>query len=760
MDKAREGLFLSKMNGGDAKQAWRLLNSNRDSAYKKKYRRPDIEIPLCIKAGDVKGGIMLLEKYYNSPETRKDRKKGQIYRSLLQFLSEKKAASGLLCNEMLENRLPRSDVMACINRLKTVDSHAFKQVSRRVKRLHPAWFNKQPSRRPKTVIADPDALLAFKAFENKDYSSALDLSIRALEQQNEKRSDLITVAAWSAFHLDKWSEAEKWFKAGLSLDSHNEDMLAGLCWSLIRQDKCAECAQFLSASQRSLSVSLKKPMLEASRCAGMKEYNSKKWGDAVHWFETFLEISPHDTDIQEMLAWSYYKAERWDDAERIFRNLLAQDTRKEWITAEARCLKMQGREQELKEIFDRYYQDSCRSGQLSEFLYAAGIEYDNVCRFAGCENYLAAGIRYRNRSGDFGQGRLDDWYLPALYARKRLSNRIVFMADGGLRHVSNHRHSDDFKDAYFSFLFQESDTLNLFAGAGFTGSGSLIGPRSLWHAGGSVNTDKGRFTLTAYRSTVDDSLLSISGSKAGHNNGIVCSESDCKCDSEHCKWNQPGACKEFGGVSRTGAYIEWSGNAGRVNLNALLDFEELTGTKVRRNHKYLANFSAGSSFAVPYGYRHLLQPIWAGMYATWFRYERNLNYYTCGNGGYFSPRSFIGAGPVINIRTVEGKCWIASLDMSASVVNYIEDDGWQYPNRHGNSRGCQYDGRSLNLIGYGVHGRGAWRLNSYMAIEARGGVERGADFTEWGAALNLIIYPDKVAGMFFQGLPEMMPWLP
>jgi hypothetical protein len=78
----------------------------------------------------------------------------------------------------------------------------------------------------------------------------------------------------------------------------------------------------------------------------------------------------------------------------------------------------------------------------------------------------------------------------------------------------------------------------------------------------------------------------------------------------------------------------------------------------------------------------------------------------------------------------------------------------------GDARGCWYNGRSLNLLGYSVHGRSAWRLNRYVAIEARGGVDRSASFTEWGAALNLIIYPDRVAGLFFQGLPDVVPWLP
>ncbi len=758
MDRAEEGIFLSAMSEGDAAKAWSMLKNNSEKAWTSKFRKLEIEIPLCVKAADTEGAMLLVEKYHDDPAvkpgTDSDKKKKEIYLSLLYFLSEKKASGRLLCTEMLNHGLPQKQVTACLHGLRNRDRAASAALGRKARKAHPEWFKKKKKTRP--VITD--AMRAGQAFQKKDYTATLSFCEKALEKQ-PGNLNLISMAAWSAFHLKQWSIAEKWFRTGINIKK-SQDMRNGLCWTLIRQKRCAECTELISPDDAEKSEQLRAPLLEALRCQGMAAYRSANWESAIKWFDKFLAISPKpDAGILEMRAWAYYRAERWEDADRAFASLLEQEQREAWINARAYCLARQGKSSRVIGLYEQYHGDPCRSGDLAGFLYSAGISQNNICRTAGCENYFAAGLRYRNRSGDNGQGRLDDWGLPALYARYRLSDKVLFRANGAFRHVSNHRHSDDFQDGYFSFLYEPVSILHISAGAGFSGIGALVGARPLWHAGAKVDTRAGSFTLTGYRSTVDDSLLSISGMKAGHDAGINC-ENNCCTKCENCRWNQHGACDEFGGVSRTGAYVSWAGDISRFNLNALLDFEQLTGTKVRRNHRYLANFSAGTTIPIPRSWRNHIQPLWGGMYATWFRYERNLNFYTCGNGGYFSPRSFIASGPVINMRTVEGRCWIASIDASTGYVNYIEDDGWQYPRESGMERGCWYDGRSLNLLGYGIHGRGAYRLNRYLALEARGGVDRSANFTEWGAALNLIIYPDRVAGLFFQGLPEAVPWLP
>ncbi len=754
-EKAQEGLFLAAMSSGDAAYAWTLLNRGKQDGWKGRYRTPDIEIPLCIKAGDTEGAVRLYQKYHSNLAATDDSKEKGLFLSLLRFLADHNVSSYSICNDLIDHRFPPSPINACLNGLKQKDKKGWTRLSRRIRPVRRVTHKTIKTPRP----SPSKAMLASEAFKKEEYERALELSTEALSSQPEEIG-LISLAAWSAFHTEQWEKAEVFFRKGLEADRNNQDLLSGLCWSLIRQGKCEECVSLIDGRAGAASKGkLSRPLAEALKCAGIHAYRDEKWNEASAWFERYMTLSGHEPGIEEMLAWSYYHSGRWDKADRAFARLLEERQESSWIKARARALTMQGKKDQLAGLYEKYYGSPCRHGDLAAYLYAAGADQRTVCRSAGCEDYLAAGIDYRNRSGDNGQGRLDDWSLPALYARYRLRDDLLFRATGALRHVSNKRHSDDFADAYFSFLYDLSPALHLSAGAGFTGSGALIGTRPLWHSGAMLDTSNaGEFAFTAYRSTVDDSLLSIAGSRSGHKNGIVCTKPDCRC--EDCQWDQNGACDKFGGVMRTGAYISWKGDVGRMNLSALLDFEELTGTKVRRNHKYLANLSGGTSIPVPRRFQTLLQPLWAGMYATWFRYERNLNYYTCGNGGYFSPRSFIGAGPVLNIRTIEGRCWIASLDASAGYVNYIEDDGWQFPRKNGTERGCRYDGRSLNLIGFGFHGRSAWRLNKYLALEARGGVDRSADFTEWGAALNLIVYPSRVAGLFFSGLPEGVPWLP
>ncbi len=752
--RADEGIFLAALSLGRHRMAHKLLEDHRHEPWTDRYLRPDMEIPLCIKAGDLQGAADLVKRYAGTSQISDNKNNREIYHSLLRFLAHHKVYTPIVCKEMLKADLGQGQVMSCIHGLRHEYPQEYPALMRMARDRHPRWFSKvKKENRPQKIVENTDqsSRLAGLAFDRKNYSKALEICSRAVARHGESH-DLIAMAAWSSYHLGKWALAESWFRKGLRLKKNDSSMLSGLCWSLIKQGKCRECTELLKKQDVKGHRELAEPLVQSVVCQATELYQNKNYEQAARWFDYLFKLSPKTGQgLIEMAAWSYYRAERWKDAADTFSRLLETDTRQDWIDARARALAMQGRYPEVVSLYEKYHGNNCVSGDLSRFLKATGMDSRRICMATGCENYLSAGMGYRYRSGDSGQGRLDDWTFPALYARYRLSESVRMEARAAMRYVSNHRHNDTFSDAYLSLLYEPVPRIHLFAGAGLTGIRALTGTRPVWHAGVTADTHAGNFALTGYRSSVDDSLLSIAGMKAWHNKGTACSDTH---RTSQCEYD------EFGGVSRTGAYVSWAETLGAVDMNALLDFEQITGNRVRRNHRYLANFSAGTSLPVPAGLKDRIQPLWAGIYATWFRYERNLNYYTFGNGGYFSPRSFIASGPVINIRTVEGRCFIASFDASAGYINYIEDDGWQYPIDEGRERGYRYDGRSLNLLGFGIHGRGAYRMNRHLAIEARGGVDRSADFTQWGVSIALIIYPDRIAGLFFSGLPDQAPWLP
>lgn len=728
-EKAVEGQFLATWQAGSFKEAWALLAQNRHSPWAARYLKAEIEIPLCVKSGDQEGGLELLKKYEADMSREKDRKKRHIFQSLLLFLNVKKVCSPMLCDSILREGLPEKEAMTCINRLKNRMPRQYTELLHRARRTHPAWFRKKIKKSPQST----DAKRAAMAFAEKNYRDAARFSVDALEK-DQKNISLVSLAAWSYFHLEEWEQAAGWFSKGLNMEK-SPDMLRGLSWSLIRQGKCGECAALLEKETMEPGSELLDPLLQALNCAGHGEYRKNEWDEAADYFKKYIKLSPvPDPGVQELLAWSYYRAEKWNDAERAFAKLLATDYREDWFNARGRSLVMQGEYGAVTDLYESYNENGDYPGSLKNFLSASGLEEQSMCRAAGCENYLAAGPAYRHRSGDKGEGRLNDWSLPVLYARYRVTDNVVMRAQGAYRHVSNGNDSDDFATSYLSARWQPVATLYFDAGAGFTGSGAQTGTRAVWHVGVNRHTSAGDVRLTAYRSTVDDSLLSIAGME----------------DDEYGDW---------GGVSRTGGLISWSHDIGEFNINSLFDFERRTGKSVKSNNRYLANFSAGKTVSTGSLGDYIQKP-WVGIYATWFGYERNLNYYTYGNGGYFSPKSFIAAGPVMNIRTIEGKRWLAAINTSVGYVNYSEDDGWQYPKNSGKERGWQYNGESRDLLGFGFQARTAWEISRHLAVEAKAGFDKSADFNQWHGGINLVFYPDDISGLFFDGLPQTVPSLP
>ncbi len=737
--KALEGQFLSAWKAKAFQRAWQLLDENRQAQWAAAYLKPEVEIPLCIKAGDLKGATRLLKKYHINGTRRNGNGKTPVFRSLLRFLNRGRVGSPLLCENMLNQGFSRKEVLGCIGRLKGRTPGRYAQLRKQARVTHPEWFTSQKkSASPETPAGhSPQTTLsqrAATAFDAKDYRNAVILGRRALDN-DPSNTALVSLVAWSYFHLKQWAQAEKWFRRGLGSEK-DSDLLVGLAWTFINQGKCEACVNLLTAGNTGKDARLSNALLRALECAGNQQYRAHNWGAAATYLRRRIALAPPaGPGVHQLLAWAYYQDKKWPQAATAFDKLLATDYRKDWLEAFGHSLAMQGRLRAVVEAYEKYHATGDYPGNLKSFLYATGIREPDMCRAAGCENSAAMGVLYRHRTGDEGLDRLDDWSLPAAQAHFRLSDRLTLRPEVTYRHLSNGRDSDDFATAYLTSEWVPGGGISVEAGVGVGGAGTRVGAWPVWHLGMSGQTPFGRLALTAYRRSVDDSLLSMAGMQ----------------DDIHGEW---------GGVSQTGAAVAWSGDIEPINFRALLDYGEINGASVENNRRYLVNFSAGKTIAIGDRLGKYIQEPWAGIYATWFGFEKNLNFFTWGNGGYFSPRSFVSTGPVLSLRTIEGKRWIASMDASVGYIHSVEDDGWQYPENTGTARGWSYTGQSRDLIGFGIHVRGAWKISAHFAIEGRAGLDKSADYNQYLLGIGLVFYPDGIAGLFFDGLPRAMPELP
>jgi hypothetical protein len=127
-------------------------------------------------------------------------------------------------------------------------------------------------------------------------------------------------------------------------------------------------------------------------------------------------------------------------------------------------------------------------------------------------------------------------------------------------------------------------------------------------------SDNVTLRVTGERRAVTDSLLSYGGER------------------------DPASLRRFGGVARTRGYAQLEFKAGLANFYAGAGYASLEGENVVHNNEVEAG--AGGSYPV---WRNTTDEIRAGLDLVYFGFNKNLDYFTFGQGGYFSPQSYFAA---------------------------------------------------------------------------------------------------------------------
>jgi hypothetical protein len=120
--------------------------------------------------------------------------------------------------------------------------------------------------------------------------------------------------------------------------------------------------------------------------------------------------------------------------------------------------------------------------------------------------------------------------------------------------------------------------------------------------------------LTAERRAVTDSVLSYAGVR------------------------DPATGLKFGGVTRTRGYAQLELKSGLANFYLGAGYGSLDGDNVAHNTEISAG--VGGSYPV---WRNATDELRAGLDLVYFGFDKNLDYFTFGQGGYFSPQSYFAA---------------------------------------------------------------------------------------------------------------------
>ncbi|ASW00547.1 cellulose synthase subunit BcsC-related outer membrane protein [Paraburkholderia aromaticivorans] len=386
---------------------------------------------------------------------------------------------------------------------------------------------------------------------------------------------------------------------------------------------------------------------------------------------------------------------------------------------------------------------------------------------------ISGGIVFRNRSGEDGLSNLTDIEAP-LQGRIRAGNgHIVVTAtpvtlDAGsaagnvstLARFGSGLSSDTSKTAAQAgnntYGSQTANGVGLsvgYEGRGISGDIGVtpIGFRETNIVGGAQYnggiTDKVSYSLAVARRAVTDSLLSYAGAR----------------DS--------------------GSGLEWGGVTSNGGLASLAWDDGTNGLYVNAGFQYYDGKNVPSNTAVKGGggvYTRLLkdadQTLTIGVNTTLMGYNKNLSYFTYGQGGYFSPQQYV----ILNLPiewTGRNGAFTYDVKGSIGVQHYREDASNYFPLNDGSNRqdtaasnaqsigtsvqsGAQYPGQSKTGVSYSLSAVGEYQLAPQLAFGATASLGNAYEYREWLAAVYVRYSFSKQTGLQpFPPTPLTSPYL-
>ena len=217
--------------------------------------------------------------------------------------------------------------------------------------------------------------------------------------------------------------------------------------------------------------------------------------------------------------------------------------------------------------------------------------------------------------------------------------------------------------------------------------------------------------LTAERRAVDDSVLSFAGVA------------------------DPVTGRTWGGVVRNRGHVQIEGSEGLLDMYAGGGYSMLTGVNTASNTEIEAG--AGGSYPV---FRWDDQQIRVGLDLVYFAYQKNLSAFSFGNGGYFSPQSYMAAlvpvtysGKDDNFSwSVTGSAGYQSFNERASPLFPTDSYNQALLNTYGPPNGYPATSTALSSTGFsgGLKGNAEYALTDNVAVGARGSLQHTGNWTE------------------------------
>ena len=195
--------------------------------------------------------------------------------------------------------------------------------------------------------------------------------------------------------------------------------------------------------------------------------------------------------------------------------------------------------------------------------------------------------------------------------------------------------------------------------------------------------------------------------------------------------------QSWGGVTRNRGHLQLEGTVGTVTYYAGAGGGVLTGDHVKSN----TEVEAGAGFSLPV-WTTPTQEVRVGMDLVYFGFDKNLNNFTFGSGGYFSPQQFFAALFPVNYKQQLTPDLSYSVGGSVGVQTFRAKSELVFPNNPerqselvqlasaNSSIPTRFAGFKDTGVAGGAHADIDYRLTNNLHIGARAGFDRSGNFTE------------------------------
>ncbi len=474
---------------------------------------------------------------------------------------------------------------------------------------------------------------------------------------------------------------------------------------------------------------------------GLSLYNDDDYAEAEEYLKKYLEIVPDDLPIKKMIAWSIYNQGRYKEALSLFLEIHDFDD-------DPRIAEI------ILSIYDRTggKADGVKfAGSIAdkggdsmkklacEFLFRNGMPVTAArlnsdpekCYFNLHKPLLDGIISYRHRSGDPGFSRLNEVKTGFVLSYPLKWENEVFITLTPLLLSSGSSPESPFAGKFFKSnltgqknklitsalvftpeaRFESKGENNYSVELGMTPLKGPVSPLPTVFFG----LNRGESSVSLYQLPVNESILSYIG------------------------LNDPYGDDSWGRVVKRGVQGSHTFSPTSslwFSLKGGGDF--YSGKNVWKNRSINGSAAFGLSEKIDKG------TLSYGLFFTANKFERNTNFFTFGHGGYYSPKLFFMAGPLLSFRTERCSPYWAEADISMGYLTARTESAPYYPvNR---AIAGNYVGNSSSGFGYRI------KLNSFKLVKPKWAVgafmdvNKSSDYTEWslGVALRYLFSPRNI----------------